>query len=180
MKSSSLSCRVLSCARLEDVFSAIACWCRKVLKVCAWKKSPCWDLCIRERCGSVEKGIRALLEALLSRSRDVSGSAEDLELGVGASWGVSSRSQAVAGSSGDHRQMLLAETTREFSFLTWQRALPPAFMSASLRWPRFSLAPLEPGVLGLCRCPTSPALPRLLELVCQAQLWTSVNDHVFQ
>lgn len=36
--------------------------------------------------------IRALLEALLSRSGDVHGSAEDLQCGVGASWGVSSRS----------------------------------------------------------------------------------------
>lgn len=144
-------------------------------------KSPCRDLCIRGPCGSVGKGIRALPEALLSRSRDVSGCTEDLERGVGASWGVSSRSQAVAESSGDHRQMLLAETTREFSFLTWQRALlPPVLMSATLRRPRFSLAQLEPGVLGLCWRPASPALPWLLELVCQAQLWTSVNDHMLQ
>lgn len=46
-------------------------------------------------CGSVEKGIGALPEALLSMSGDVSESAVDLEHGVGASWGVSSRSQAV-------------------------------------------------------------------------------------
>lgn len=66
----------------------------------------------------MEEGIRALPQALLSGTVDVSRSDEDLECGVGASWGISSRSQAVAGSSGDHRQILCAETTREFSFLT--------------------------------------------------------------
>lgn len=77
-------------------------------------------------------------------------------------------------------QMLLAEATRQFCFLTWQGALPPALMSAILRWPRFSVAQLEPGVFGLCWCPASPALFWMLELVCQVQLWTSVNIHIFQ
>lgn len=46
------------------------------------------------------------MEALLSWSRDVSGSTEDQEREVGASWGVSSRFQAVAGSLGDDRLCL--------------------------------------------------------------------------
>lgn len=103
----------------------------------------------------------------------------EMSVGVLRIWSVSwrqLRSEVVAQSLGEHRQMLLAESTREF-FLTWQRALLPAtLMSAILTWPRFSLAQLEPRVLGLW-CLASPALPWLVELVCQAQLWTSVNDH---